>query len=351
VIRQAAAPGPLTVEAGMPGQAAAQVRRFEVAPGLDRFSIPAALLGGVEGLTLRGEGAAALYLAAAETPPFPRPIPADPGIILDYPAAAWRESRYEVFRWEQFPSVLIIDTADYAVQDRLFKRLCFFVEKKGFRGRVAADGELAELHGWNAHDYRAEDLARFFQAAAQFPLSPEERELEQLLLDEGIIRREGDTIRGGEGALLAISRESAAYLRSLFMAHEGFHGLFFIDSDFRDFSRRRWDGLSPRSRDFIRSYFDYQSYDIADSYLMVNELMAHCLQQPVLQAPRYFGETLASRLDASWRRTVLPEKDEAAGDWPELGRAFRIEAEAFSAYVNRRWGLSAGQIRQIQVRD
>jgi hypothetical protein len=327
------------------------LRRFEAPPGVEGLRIPAALLDDSGPVTLRGEGIAAFCLASPETPPFPEPVPADPGIILAYPQEAWRNPRYEIFRWERFPSILIMDTADYALQDRLFKRLCFFVEKKGFRGRIAAAREIAELHGWNAHDYRAEDLARFFDAAADIPLFPEERELEQILLNEGIIRREGGRVRAGEGALISVSRESAAYLRSLFMAHEGFHGLFFIDEDFRAFSRRRWAGFSPPARTFILSYFDYQGYDTEDEYLVVNEFMAHCLQQPVSQASRYFGETLASRLDASpRRRPALPEKDEASNSWPELGRVFRAEAEAFSAYVNRRWGLSAGRVRDVQVR-
>jgi hypothetical protein len=357
VIREAAAPEGLVLETGTPGREAGG-RRFAILPGTADLRIPpgfwegpAGSGGAADSFTLRGTGAAAFYLAAAETPPFPEPLPADPGLILEYPREAWRDSRYAIFRWEQFPSVLIIDTADYAVQDSLFKRLCFFTEKKGFRGRVAPDGEIAGLHGWNAHDYRAEDLARFFQAAADFPLSPEERELEQLLLNEGIIRREAGGFRGGEGAVLSISRESPAYLRSLFMAHEGFHGLFFIDEDFRAFSRRRWEGLSPQAWTFIVSYFDYQGYDTADEYLMINEFMAHCLQQPVSRSARYFGETLAARIAASpRRRETLPEKDEAAGSWPELGRAFRAEAAAFSEYVNRRWGLSAGRVQRIQVR-
>jgi hypothetical protein len=358
VIRQSAAPEGIVLEAGMAGQTGGEdqggIRRFEISPGTDRFRIPPGLLeGGFAGrsLHLRGEGIAAFYLAAAETPPFPEALSADPGLILEYPQEAWRESRYEIFRWERFPSVLIIDAASYAVQDSLFKRLCFFVEKKGFRGRIAPEEEIRGLHGWNAHDYRAEDLARFFQAAADFPLSSEERELEQILFAEGIIRRENGSIRGGEGAVLSISRESESYLRSLFMAHEGFHGLFFIDEDFRAFSRRRWAGLSPQARTFIISYFDYQGYDTEDEYLLINEFTAHCLQQPASRASRYFGETLASRLDASpWRRSALPEKDEDSNSWPELGRAFRAEAEAFSEYVNKRWGLSAGRVRDIRVR-
>jgi hypothetical protein len=343
-IRGAGFSGPMELDAG--------ARRFEAGPGTETLFIPPGMLGEPAGpFTLTGEGISAFYLAAAETPLFPEPVPADPGIMLAYPQGAWRDRRFEIFRWDRFPSILVFDTADYAVQNRLFKRLCFFVEKNGFRGRLAQDWEIAELHGWNAHDYRAEDLARFFDAAADFPLSPEERELEQILYNEGLIRRRDGRISAGEGAVLSLSRQSADYLRFTFMAHEGFHGLLFIDEDFRAFSRRRWEGLSRQAKNFIRSYFDYQGYDTGDEYLMVNELMAHCLQQPVSQAPRYFGETLASRIDSSpWRREALPEKDEASGSWPELGRVFRIEAEAFSEYVRKRWGLSAGRVWDVQVR-
>ncbi|GHV47761.1 hypothetical protein AGMMS49546_37710 [Spirochaetia bacterium] len=292
-------------------------------------------------------------LPAAELA-FPNPVPADPGLILAYPQENWRNRDYEVFRWESFPSLLIFDTADYAVQDRLLKRLAFFTEKAGFRGRLASDAEIADQHGWNAHDYRSEDLARFFDLAraTHFPLLQEERELEGILLDAGIIRRSGSSIVSGEGGIISISRESPDYLRILFMVHEGFHGLFFIDADFREWSRRRWEKFDPAIKRFILSYFDYQHYDIKDEYLVINEFMAHCLQQSASRAPRYFGETLASRIDASpWRRTVLPKKDEASGSWPAIADAFRLEAAAFSDYVNRRWGLAAGRVWQISVSD
>jgi hypothetical protein len=79
--------------------------------------------------------------------------------------------------------------------------------------------------------------------------------------------------------------------------------------------------------------------------------MAYCLQQPASEAAQYFGTTLAGRIDAnSWRRAILPPKDEASGSWPELARAFSREAAAFSAYVNRRWGLEAGKVRSVTLR-
>jgi hypothetical protein len=327
--------------------------RIEGPPADGEFRVPAGVFpSSPRQLRAEGEAMESLHLVTAGNRPFPDPIPLDPALILDYPQSSWRRSDYEVFRWETFPSLLIFDTESYEVQDRLFKRLAFFVEKAGYRGRLVRDEEIAGQHGWNAHDYRDHDLARFFEAARQgnFPLLPEERELRSILLEERIILRDGDRIVPGHGGIISISRQSEGYLRSLFMAHEGFHGIFFIDGDFRDFSRRRWEGLSPGARRFIVSYFDYQRYDIGDDYLMINEFMAHVLQQPVSRAARYFGETLASRIDASpWRRTVLPEKDEEAGSWPSLAEAFRIEAEAFDRYAAERWGLGAGRVFRIRV--
>jgi hypothetical protein len=338
---------------------------MDLFPTLGRFCVPAGLVSPTDRpLALKGERVNSLRQSYATLPVFPEPITADPGLVLSWPVENWRDSRYEVFRWEQFPSLLIFDFADYAVQDRMLKRLAFFVEKKGFRGRLAPDSEIAELHAWNAHDYRAEDLARFFQAArqAQFPLLAEERELERILFDAGIIRGGGGsggagTITTGEGGIVSVSRESNASLRALFMAHEGFHGIFFIDADFRNFTRRRWQQLPAAAKRFIVSYFGYQQYDTADEYLLVNEFMGHVLQQPVSQAGHYFGTTLPLRLETSWRKQDLPPKDkgppgsQASGSWPVLAEAFTREAQAFSDYAANRWGLAAGRVSLIKIRN
>ena len=57
------------------------------------------------------------------------PITTDPGIILHWPQTQWRQSSYELFAWEQFPSVLIFDFADYSAQASYLKRLSFYAEK------------------------------------------------------------------------------------------------------------------------------------------------------------------------------------------------------------------------------
>jgi len=293
-----------------------------------------------------------LFSVISETTVFPVPIIADPALILKWPRGNWRNSDYEIFRWSSFPELLIFDFADYAAQDRMLKRLAFFVEKAGFRGRLAPDAEIAELHAWNAHDYRAEDLARFFDAARKidFPLLDEERALERILLDNGIILEDQGGITAGRGGIISISRESSDYLRYRFMAHEGFHGLFFIDEDFREFSRRRWAQLSSPAKRFIVSFFEYQQYDVRDEYLLVNEFMAYVLQQSVSEAADYFGRFVPERyLESTWRASALPQKDEASGTWPVLAAAFTAEARAFSDYVNRRWSLAAGRAWSLSV--
>jgi hypothetical protein len=336
-------------------------------PGRGRSSVPDELLipsgafdGGVFPLTLSGSASplslTSLVVAPGPRRPFPRePVPADPGLILSYPQKNWRSPGYELFRWPDFPGILIIDTADYTVQERLFKRLAFFVEKRDYRDRLVPDRELEGLHGWNAHDYRAEDLARFFEAARldNFPLLDEERGLCALLLENRILRREPDgKIVPGTGAVLSISRESAGYLRGRFMTHECFHGLFFVDEDFRNFSADRWENFPPEAKRFFRSYLDSMRYDTAVAYLVVNEFMAYCLQQSVSQAPHYFGEYLAGQIaDNPLRRAVLPREEQTAGGgrwWPTLAGAFAREAEAFSDYAFRRWGFTAGQAGTVR---
>ena len=286
------------------------------------------------------------------------PVSKDPRSILSYPVESWRNSRYEVYRWDIFPEILIFDTLNYDIQDRLLKRLAFFVEKAGFRGRLAPDDEIAELHGWNAHDYRAEDLAAFFEAAREsnFPLLQEERELQAILLSAGVIRRNSHMqIIPGRGAIISISRESDKTDRALrprFMTHEGFHGIYFIDGDFRNFARQRWNAFPSFAKRFLISFFDFQAYDTGDNELVINEFMAHVLQQPVSQIGWYFGEYQAGRMISvsPWRRTSLPEKEEISADgrpfWPEIAEIFTAEAEAFSRYVNQRWGFAAGRVWQ-----
>jgi len=327
-------------------------KKIESIPGSDKIYIPPEMYKAEGQAALNAENVISFTLNFSRSGAFPKPIKADPALIIEWPRENWRNKSYEIFRWDRFPSLLIFDYADYSVQDRMLKRLAFFVEKTGFRGRLAPDSEIEELHGWNAHDYRAEDLAVFFDTARKtnFALSNEEKELEKILLNEKIILEDLGGIVPGSGAIISISRESSSYLRYRFMAHEGYHGLFFIDEEFRDFSKKRLQQLPSAARRFIVSFFEFQQYDIKDEYLFVNEFMAHVLQQSVSQAPDYFGSYLPGRLESTWRVSTLPPKDEVSGSWTSLAKVFTDEAQAFSTYVNQRWNLAAGRVWTLRIR-
>ncbi len=272
------------------------------------------------------------------------PLPADPHMILEWPVSMWRDSRREVFSWDRFPSILIFDTADYAVQDRYFKRLAFFTEKKGFRGRLASDAEIASLHGFNAHDYRAESLAAFFEMArtGDFPLGAEERELLDILLARGIVVREGRKLVPGEGAVLSVSRESVAYLRHLFMTHECLHGVYFADPAFRAVVSDAYARMDPTAVRFLREYFSIVpglEYDPDDAYLMENEFMAYVLQQPVARVGEYFSKNILERYLRHGGSREVGDHIARTG-----GSDFVKAAETLEAYCFDRWGFAAGRV-------
>lgn len=277
------------------------------------------------------------------------PILSDPHLMLEWPLSRWRRADREVFSWDRFPSILIFDTADYRVQDRYFKRLAFFVEKTGFTGRLWHDADIAHLHAFNAHDYRSESLASFFETARveHFPLNREERELEDILLAQGIIRKDGQRYVPGIGAVLSISRESTGYLRYLFMAHEGYHGLYFIDEDFRQAVKRVYNTMHPDAIAFLAGYFsiiESLAYDITDEYLMQNEFMAYILQQPSERVGEYFSKNLRERFVRYGGEARLSEYIAESGA-AEFVRA----ARELNDYVFTRWGISGGRIGLVSI--
>jgi hypothetical protein len=215
------------------------------------------------------------------------PLPSDPGLILAADPSLWRRPDFELYRWSLFPRVLIFDTASYGVQDGLFNRLAFFVEKAGHTGRIEDPATLAGTHGYNAHDYRAEDLARFFTAAARdgVALTSGEGDLRRILLDNGIIQETKDGFEPGSGCVISISRSSNNVLRELLLTHESFHGVYFSLPMFRSATGSVWEALSPVEQEVWLEFLSSQNYDTSDNYLVENEFQAYLLQQERSEVP------------------------------------------------------------------
>jgi hypothetical protein len=246
--------------------------------------------------------------------PAEAPLPADPGSLLTWDVASWRRPDFELFSWDRFPHVLIFDTASYDVQDALFNRLAFFVEKAGHAGKIEAPAALAGIHGYNAHDYRAEDLARFFTTADEqgVALSAEEEKLAALLVENGVIQKTGSGYAPGEGCVISLSRSSSPVLRDLLLTHECFHGAFFSLPAFREATEKEWASLSPLEQQVWKGFLASRAYDIEDRYLLVNEFQSYLLQQERLFVPGFQAITLSRMRAASPAGAALVKRFLAA---------------------------------------
>ena len=263
-------------------------------------------------------------------------LPADPKTLLAWPMKSWRDQRRQWFSWSG-TSVLALVTADYRVQDDYLKRLAFFVEKTGYRGRLVPDSEMATLHGWNAHDYSAPDLARFFtQAAAEsFSLNPSEVELRQRLVAASVLLPNGSSAwDAGTGALVGISAQSPPALKAVLFVHEAFHGLYYTSPEFRSGVESAWEGLSEGARNAFRSFLAFSQYDPGNEALMINEFQAYILQRSAADWAPFFRERVLARsiVDA---------------ETPTWLAEYLTAAQSLDALVNTLYGLKSGEVSLV----
>jgi hypothetical protein len=261
----------------------------------------------------------------------PAPLTASLEQVLDARTVSWRTPTVEVYRWDLFPDILIFDTSAFVVQDRTFTRLAYFLEKRGWRGKLLGNARLAGRHGWNAHDYGPDGLAAFFNAAEEtdFPLNPEEQALRQLALQEGIIATGRGRFVPGAGGVLSISRSSSAIERRFLLTHESFHGVFFSAPSYRDFCQSVWDSLPESEKSFYTGFLDSLGYDTDDPTLVVNEFQAYLMQQPLEFASSYF-ERFIQRLTGP-------------GTAPPVEPSQLVEnAQVLDGFLRARFGFGAG---------
>ncbi len=233
----------------------------------------------------------------------PVALPVDIGTLFRFEPELWRQSEFELFSWTLYPEVLILDSANYDVQARFFRRLAFYVEKTGFRGTLLTDEQLRGRHGYNAHNYNAEGLARFYSEAEAtgIELNDEEVLLREMLLANGVMRASGDGFAPGSGGILAVSQESRMIptLRDLLLSHEAYHGVYYSEPEYVRQIDALWDSLDEEQQRYWRLLLAGLQYDVDDGYLLRNEYHAYLLQQPVASATWYFETRSAERI-ARW---------------------------------------------------
>ena len=275
------------------------------------------------------------------------PIKTDPGLILKYNPQNWRNRDFEVYEWDRFPGILFFDTRNYDIQGYFFSRMAYFVEKEGYKGRILTNEELNGKHGYNAHDYSAESMANFFNAADEkgITLNKEEEILRKILLKKGLLIADGNKVKAGKGGLVSISQESAEYLRTQLLAHEGWHTLFFADEEFRNFVAAVYYTMDSKSRDFLIDYFKSQTslgYDTNDDYLMNNEFMAYILQNGINFVANYFVT------HAKWATVQSYTKELADYIIETNGQGFEDAGIMLNDYVFDKYGIISGNIALVR---
>lgn len=285
--------------------------------------------------------------AAFGNPKVLTPYKTDPGFIISWPEETWRTRDYELFEWDRFPKVLFMDFRNYEVQSAFLRRLAFFTEKKGYRGRLASDEELKDKHDYNAHDYSAQSLAAFYDRAKaeDFPLNESEMLLLDILLQNEIIKLEGTHYVALLGALISISKQSEPWLRDRLLSHEGWHGVYFTNERFRNAVAAVYGTIDGRSRDFLEQYWGTQEglgYDTTDEYLTQNEFMAYLMQQRLSDTASYFVH-LANRGSVMRGIPELAQYVRETG-----GIAFEDAARFLDEYAADNFGLACGRISLIR---
>lgn len=298
------------------GNGVTRILELRLRPGKGIVPIrPGRWLADAESLTLTGTDR--FSLRGVRMMPLPQdpntPIMIELEELQEWPRELWRRDEFELFSWSAYPRILWTKHRSYETQARMFKRLAFFVEKRGYQGSLLTNEQLRDRHGWNAHNYRPEGLADFFNTAEStgFELNREELLLRDLAVKHGLLvtdqdddDRDADRSSGnpvqwlpGTGGVLSISEDSFPALKRLLTVHEAMHGVFYEEPAFRRVAFDYWDNvMTQRERDFWQFFFSWMSYDPADRYLMVNEFQAYLLQQGEASAQWYFAERIADRL-------------------------------------------------------
>jgi hypothetical protein len=226
--------------------------------------------------------------AAAPSPaPAPGPSAALPAIAVATEAdiLAWRGSTTALFRFAANPRVLVLVFPNLHAQADMLLRVAALVEVRDMpRDRVLDGAALATAirarggepdRFYYGHDYRAADLARFFNLAARaaVPLAPDEETLHALAGEQGWLAP------GARGALLSIPMEDVAgdpAGRAVILRHELSHGEYFTDPDYAAFARLFWaTALTEGERERFRAFLARQEYDVSDEDLMINETQAY----------------------------------------------------------------------------
>ncbi len=279
---------------------------------------------------------------------------------------------YTVFRWQQYPNVLVFFFKDKQVQARYLKRLAFFVEKRGTRGSIMYDEQIAHRKGWGAHNYTIEDIRIFFEKGRTqkfpridattgiFPFHTEELDLKYLLIrqgfllvsekDKALLHATAETgeidynmianmpILSAKHYMVSIALTYSEELITALLCHELLHTFYFHDEQLRDYVATVWQQLNTKEQSIWKRFFAYNGYDETHAYLVQNEFFAYLLQRPIQSLSWYLTARIIPESKVS-----LNESETA-----HFSTAMQEIAKTLEQYIHTVYGVNAGNVMYVE---
>ncbi|OYY05702.1 MAG: hypothetical protein B7Y73_00885 [Acidocella sp. 35-58-6] len=193
------------------------------------------------------------------------------------------------------PEIVVIDFPNLTIQGLTLDRVAALIEKAHLpRNQVLDDVDLREAiydcgdtieSYYYGHDYKAADLARFFQLAAQqnITLNAHELWLKQLLNQLGWLDP------GAVGALITLPAAVPPVtesMRAVILHHEISHGAFYTVPAYEAYAESFWNSLTDVDRAAFISFLSTEGYDTNNTNLMLNEAQAYLVFTP---DPQFFS--------------------------------------------------------------
>jgi hypothetical protein len=221
------------------------------------------------------------------------PIPIDTETEAQIDAAQPCDTK--VSRFAPDPEIVVLDFPNLTIQGLMLDRVAALIEKAHLpRNQVLDDVDLREAiyncgdtieSYYYGHDYKAADLARFFQLAAQqnIVLNANELWLKRLLNQLGWLDP------GAVGALITLPAARPPVteaMRAVILHHEISHGAFFTIPAYEAYAESFWDSLTDADRTAFTSFLGSEGYDTNNTNLMLNETQAYLVFTP---DPQFFS--------------------------------------------------------------
>ncbi|MDE8349719.1 MAG: hypothetical protein POG74_09590 [Acidocella sp.] len=218
------------------------------------------------------------------------PIPIDTETEAQIDAAQPCDTN--VSRFAPDPEIVVLDFPNLTIQGLMLDRVAALIEKAHLpRNQVLDDVDLREAiyncgdtieSYYYGHDYKAADLARFFQLAAQqnITLNANELWLKRLLNQLGWLDP------GAVGALITLPAARPPVtetMRAVILHHEISHGAFYTVPAYEAYAEAFWDSLTDADRAAFTSFLGTEGYDTHNTNLMLNEAQAYLVFTPDAQ--------------------------------------------------------------------